>query len=397
MKQKYTILEHNLSAFKTLIERLSKKATKLKLPAPVVTEIGERYLLDMLEYQHMKGTAYEHDARINHKVPVVDVEIEAEDLVVNGFSVLAKIEPHPNGVLVKQFSDTAIPDKYYHTDTHCDHCNTNRQRKHVWLLNKDDTYIQVGESCVADFTRAGNADLLQQLLFHSTIFTTISEWDDAEAVAFVRRGGWSSGYIEVLEFIAICVAETDTYGYIPSREAGSTAGSAYKQYYFLDDNPLVITDKHREVAREVIAWVKSYTKKEGEPTDNYRHNLAVICADTHFSPKEIGFVGSAYYAYTREKQKAKAKEEILNEYPSHPIGKMIELTLTKTKTTSFPAEFGLMFIHTFKDAEGHTYVWKTGNSFDKTEPVKVKCKVKEYSEYRGIKQAVVTHLKEICV
>ena len=48
-----------------------------------------------------------------------------------------------------------------------------------------------------------------------------------------------------------------------------------------------------------------------------------------------------------------------------------------------------MWKHIFCDTDGRQLVWKTGKAIEETK-VKLKGRVKEHGEYRGIPQTVVT-------
>ena len=98
------------------------------------------------------------------------------------------------------------------------------------------------------------------------------------------------------------------------------------------------------------------------------------------------------------------------------IGKRYEMTLTLKKRFSFPITIGWktdeMYIYSFEDSNGNTYIWKTTSTIgmDKEVPLKngdsrieydfvnngdtavVKATVKEHSEYKGTEQTVLSRV-----
>lgn len=98
------------------------------------------------------------------------------------------------------------------------------------------------------------------------------------------------------------------------------------------------------------------------------------------------------------------------------VGKRMELALTLKKTFEFSTTFGYrpqtMYIYSFEDANGNTFVWKTAATIgmDKEVSLKngdsriefdfvrngdsivVKATIKEHSEYKGIEQTVLSRV-----
>ena len=86
------------------------------------------------------------------------------------------------------------------------------------------------------------------------------------------------------------------------------------------------------------------------------------------------------------------------------IGQRITVKGTFVKTTWFKVQsfsgFGedIMYIHTFKDADGNVLVWKTGRGLGDIdlrygEMVEINGTVKQHSEYKDEKQAVLIRCK----
>jgi hypothetical protein len=260
----------------------------------------------------------------------------------------------------------------------------NRQRKHVWLLHKEGEFKRVGHTCLADFTRDVNDGLLSKILFRGNLFHTISEYiDDLD-----NWGTGGSGYLDAKAYLSICVAYIDKYGFIPSADGGATWRDAAKHYYCRCDNPLEITDSHKETADAVINWAMSL-----KDDSMYLHNVRVALSSPSISEAECGLVASAAHVWKKEMTRKEESSE-LNKYPPYNIGDTVESTLIKSRVNSYPSEYGLMFVYIFRDEEGHVYVWKTQSSFEENQ-ARCRFRVKKFNEYNGKRQTIITHVKVI--
>lgn len=83
------------------------------------------------------------------------------------------------------------------------------------------------------------------------------------------------------------------------------------------------------------------------------------------------------------------------------IGEKVDFVGTYIKTGSWEqkafAGYGMttMYIHTFKDADGNVFTWKTqrGVCMERGEPVQVRGTIKNHSEYKDEKQTELTRCK----
>lgn len=103
-----------------------------------------------------------------------------------------------------------------------------------------------------------------------------------------------------------------------------------------------------------------------------------------------------------------ANEQLVN--PSNyigTVGEKININCTHWQTSWFEvpsfAGYGMttMYVHTFKDPDGNMLVWKT-NSNSLSElchgvEVNIKATIKEHSEYKNVKQTVLTRCKVVVI
>lgn len=76
------------------------------------------------------------------------------------------------------------------------------------------------------------------------------------------------------------------------------------------------------------------------------------------------------------------------------IGDKISIEVDVERVAGYETQWGYTSVFTMVDADGNFFVWKTSSGdMDKGSHVKVSGKIKEHSEYRGIKQTVLTRCK----
>ena len=101
----------------------------------------------------------------------------------------------------------------------------------------------------------------------------------------------------------------------------------------------------------------------------------------------------------KAQEEARIKAEKAKSQYVGNIGDRIEVKVTYIKSASWIAHMGwlenTMYIHTFKDADGNCFIWKTQNfcSFECGDSLMLKGTVKNHSEYQDEKQTELTRCK----
>ena len=87
--------------------------------------------------------------------------------------------------------------------------------------------------------------------------------------------------------------------------------------------------------------------------------------------------------------------EITNEYVGEVGCKLEDVKVDSFKLVSmFDNTYGTTYLYSFIDTEGHTYIWYASKFIANPEKVTaISGRVKDHSEYRGIKQTVLTRCK----
>ena len=76
------------------------------------------------------------------------------------------------------------------------------------------------------------------------------------------------------------------------------------------------------------------------------------------------------------------------------IGDKVSIEVDVERVAGYETQWGYTNVFTMIDADGNFFIWKTSSgSMDKGSHVKVSGKIKEHSEYKGVKQTVLTRCK----
>lgn len=109
-----------------------------------------------------------------------------------------------------------------------------------------------------------------------------------------------------------------------------------------------------------------------------------------------------HYTYKIEKIEKDLKAKESTSQHVGEIGEKITVEVTYIHSSSWEHDYGYGYwttnitnLHTFKDAQGNVFIWKTGNGIEEDYGTKFTLKgtVKDHSEYNGVKQTVLTRCK----
>ena len=303
--------------------------------------------------------------------------------IETGYEFIAVVDHNENiihsfveGVDVERFRNRAV----------CDHCKTKRNRSKTVILRKDDELFQIGTKCLSDFFQKDVNDFVKAMELFSTNHAMANDPSD------YFFGGSSHAHCEVeLETILkFAVASIHKSGYVPTSEPASTR-QVVSETIFCGNLCITASKEDEEEAKKVLEWMKTIPMN----VSCYLTNLRQIADNGYASPKNFGYVCSAVMEYYKELSK-KVERKDCSEYFGN-IGDKIEREVTLVNKHETQSYYGYMCYHTFKDDEGHTFVWMTssrpclaiGNAY------KIKASIKEHTEYKGEKQTFITRVKVI--
>lgn len=173
---------------------------------------GEGFRVEIVEtgLAFFKGKKFEPAIRLVILAPVPHVE---------GYEFVAAIEHHGGkGNVVYAYSsehDAALKG-YRSADSNCEHCRVNRRRNDTFILRSVEnvTYIQVGRTCLKDFTSTDPAEALRLWDMLRTL-SILAAAEAAEVLAWIESidPDTDSNYLHNLRMVA-------ALGYVNARSAG---------------------------------------------------------------------------------------------------------------------------------------------------------------------------------
>ena len=391
---RYFIHEDNIEKVETRISKINKKCEKF----------GCNF-----NYQRV-GEEFRNVSDIPSRPNIQKfIEIEVEGVaVISDWDLIAKIEHEEEGCVISKIQfDAEIPEKYMLSDYDmCEHCNSNRRRKVVYILRNSKTgeFKQVGSSCLKDFTGVLDAENAARF------FAMFDELDEADGV-YIEGSG--KPYYSLRDYLRYCVECVNKFGWFNSSSMYSTANRAWDYFSYKElgrsgmRKPSEIKDEmeavnfdaseehHGAKVDSILEFVKNM-----EDNSSYVVSIKSLANSDYFSSKFTGFVASMVICYNKamEKERKQKEEEAkvnLSEYIGNK-GDRMEANFKEVKVVaSYDTQFGMMMMYRFVLDNDNICVWSTGNyiNTDEVKSGKIKFTVKDHSQFRGVKQTVVTRCK----
>jgi hypothetical protein len=232
------------------------------------------------------------------------------------------------------------------------------------------------------------------------------------------RGEWRADLNEVLVKTAAVIR---THGWVSRKTAmtyGKSSSSDTVSSWIFDRGfkpekyDLKITDHDREMATECEEWMEALPTEN--VSDEYRYSLALLGRANVIPMRNMGLACSAIAAMMSDKDreiKRRAKLDLhKNSKFLAEVGERIDLEVTLEWSFNFEGDYGVTTLYKFTDSEGNVVVWWASKPFcpgpvspdhnERTEEievgqrVKIKGTVKKHEEREGIKQTVLTRVKE---
>ncbi len=344
----HTIPENRLGQLQAGVAKLNKRATKLGLePVGLVVSAPRSIVLTELvpdEYQELGAVIPKTTQR---HVYVVDVSFTGTAPRVGGFSFLARLDHQEGGNLVLRAPGVETDlDGWRVCSSRCMHCGLDRKRSATFLLqNEQGAIVQVGKSCLEDYTGTTNiASAVELFKCWQEILVGLGEGGE-----YGFGGSWQPDVTPV-EFVAAAVASIRRHGFHKSGEEGSTrsecdflTGSCPMDKGRRGDKEEVEawkkgqpTDAQREEAAVILAWVLA-----SKDSTDYMHNARIACAARVMIDRTEGILASLPVSYDKAQG---IERERLARPPAGPhvgaIGERITTKVTVKLVRGYESDFG---------------------------------------------------------
>lgn len=326
---------------------LSAKAVKLGMPPfeisygePVATTRiirGEKVRVAEVPFTVVGGPpkipGWQFVAKIEHDTTMNEVM---------GFGAQRMIDENPE--LFKKLT-TCPPN--------CEHCNLKRDRNTTYLFLSDegDKTIQVGSSCMDDFT--GHDDPRKLLMQANQFVTVMDELSDPDEM---YEGASGFKVFDTRDVWAAAAALIREDGRWVSRDRATDMGSSADWVTQILMDTKVFDKMVKPVDFETADHVQSWLTDENfDPGTNlYLHNLRVMAQRGYVKAQAIGFAGSAVASWGREQSKARTRQGTHEKLASVALGEegeRLEREVRVEKKIAIDTHFGMSTLHIMRDLE----------------------------------------------
>ena len=399
--------------FEDKLKKLNRKAAKLGM-APVTVTYG-----DMVEKDASKRSAGAYSRVVEGAYTkqtkwfamYVEVTIEGDAPVIEGHRFLATVDLTGTVPMVRRqpwVSDADLT-AFFHTDGHCDHCNTLRLRNDVLVLEEVATgrLLQIGRNCAADFFRSKEA---VQRLHVSDYLSELSFSDEGDDWGSSKHFQPTVGLVHMFEVAAAVVR---VFGWASTKMVqedntlSSTRGRLSNNIWpFMkmpeSDKVGAILPEDQTLAAGVIAWLdETFVNKTGGSEFDHNVRAAIEVGSDGYRyvrSKNMGYLVWAINGYNvdREKRAVKAAALVSNIVSQFmgTVGVRADFSLALEFHRTFSSEYGQKALCKFKDTDGNIVVWWgtgeaafnmiVGNTYV------LKATVKGHEVYEGINQTAIT-------
>ena len=400
VKKQFEVLAKNIPILKDKLFKIVKRGEKLG------TTIFYNILQDPI---FKKESITDNSGDIKDVVnKYFLVEVSGEEPKLPGGKFIATLEPIEDENIINKFPgiEEEIPE-IYRKGRKCDHCNIERYRIKTYLVKSTETneYKQVGSTCIKDFLGGwGNPVALAEgfsLLTDAFNFCLKAGGEDD---LFYRSGYSQPDYFETLAVVAKAIVFIKQYGYANSSSVYSTA-ARIRDSYDLQKKEAISKedfDNAKEEAEKCLTWIREkYSNILWDGIEDFTYNMYTIAKQEFISMKMFGYMAYLPIMMKKEIERVKEKEQDSNSNYVGTVGERITLKLTINNYFTIDGSYGITYIYKMKDESGNVFTWFSSNLImkeDGTEPeypviAEVTGRIKAHSEYREIKQTILTRCK----
>jgi hypothetical protein len=246
--------------------------------------------------------------------------------------------------------------------------------------------IQVGSTCLKDFTGHKDAEAL------AAYFEHIQELVESDDYDFDPDRPYVSKLVQVEKVLQYAALSVRKYGYVSRKKADyesnliATADDALNLMSKKVDHEFP-NEKDVALAKATIAYVK-----ELESTNNFEHNIKVLVEAEYVHYTNTGYIVGALSAHLRNEEAklaGKGKEYV------GTIKKRQNFTLTVVSEKVMEGYYGITHLYTFKDENDNVIVWFSSKDaeLEQGETYTIKGTVKAHKEFNNVPQTTITRCK----
>lgn len=366
---KIWIKQSNLDKIKKFVAKDKTKNMGVEVIGTGVADVYSYMDNDLLVEKWSMEKLKKPFVKTGMQIEVVHIELtNFNNVLHDGWKLIASIEDVGH-TIIKEVEQSDFD--YNTVSFKCDHCNTNRNRKHVFLIKKDDDYKIIGKTCINEYL---GSNVLNQ------ISNTISVYDMCKSDDDFNSSGDVYGY-DLFVYLAAVEDCVKKYGFIRSQEVNSTCETAWGMMkdYRIEES------RYNDVKQRVLAFKDTLVLKDG-----FNINLNNIIESEFVAIKSCGFAASIIaIMYNRDK---KEKSDKVSDYFGE-VGKKYKKILKLQKHYVIETMYGYQHLNILSDEYQNEFVY-FGKQLGEPEDVyELSFKIKEHRLYKDKKQTIISYVK----
>lgn len=397
---RYFIPESAIDSLETKLATIRRKCAKYGCEFSY-SRIGETF--KKVEIQDEEGRW------IKVTIKAIEVEVSGTAIAESGWMLAGKIEHLETGNVIHSFSDVVIPDWYRSASPRCEHCNSDRHRKETYVLYhaENNSWKQVGSSCLKDFTGYVSAEMAAAI---TSVYTLLERV--AEDRIHIER---SPKYFEIESVMCYAIECVKHWGYHKAEEGHAATRN---QVIDLMHKHMKLPASIGSVTFDPMSTTNLQTFKDMRSrllalnaNDDYTNNLQVFLKAEDIPENGLGILVSAVPYYNnliaREAEQRKLAEASNSKFIGN-IGQRLTVDIATVKLLNiYDGYYGSTRRYQIIDAQGNVFMWDASNSIwdifrvkdslngDVVEglPLQLVGTVKKHDEFRGIKQTWLTRCR----
>jgi hypothetical protein len=415
ISQRYSIAEPNIEGLKALVDKLAKRAKRLKVepiqmiisPAPERVEtlwwdMTDPHAAPLKEYPAHDPYNFREEVRRWFTVTIIG---HAPRLA--GWTFAATLATVEGSTLVMAVPGISIPVEYWTAPIQCEHCRSARQRKDTYLLMRDSgttlEWKQVGSNCLKDFLGHRDPHAAASM---AELWTSLSSYVGACGEERDLWGRSAEPKSSLLSFLAQTCAVVRDAGWLSRSTARERAGMGWENsdlptadivWSMLHDpefsrqprnrGKYLVSEVEVTKAREMLAWAEdNILALPIETLSDYMRNLAVVLRSEAVTNRTGGIAASLWAAHRRAVE-VQQERELAKTNPSQwqgEVGKRGDWVLKVRSSRVMAGEFTSTLIQ-LVDASGNRFSWFASGAREMVEGewLNVRGTVKGHVEVHG--------------
>lgn len=394
---RYLIPESAIDSLETKLATIRRKCAKYGCEFSY-SRIGETFKkVDIQDEEGMRTAV---------TIKAIEVEVSGTAIAESGWELAGKIEHLETGNVIHSFSDVVIPDRYRSASPRCEHCNSDRHRKETYVLYhaENNSWKQVGSSCLKDFTGYVSAEMAAAIASVYTLFERVAE--DRIYIAS------SPKYFDIESVMCYAIECVKHWGYHKSEEGHAATRNQvidlmHKHIKFPASIGAVTFDPMSTTNLQTFKDIRSRLLAL-DANDDYTNNLQVFLKAERIPENGLGILVSAVPYYNHLIAREAEQRKTSNSKFMGNIGQRLTVDIATVKLLNiYDGYYGNTWRYQIIDAQGNVFMWDASNSIwdtfrvkdslngDVVEglPLQLVGTVKKHDEFRGIKQTWLTRCR----